>query len=146
MRKSLSRRENGRDKEEKRDWEGKRATWRECSLSLSPPWQTEWMGPLFSPFLCKWGLQSPSHPSLHRKTLAGPLRASCSHNPWAHIHAPSRGRGGSGIGGGCYHADSESFSEGHLHWAHIIKTFLIRCIALGEMEGRSCYASNGGLW
>lgn len=108
----------GEDKEANRSSEGKRASWKERSLSPSPPWQASWMGLLFSLFSCKSALQSCSHPSLHRRSLAGPLRASHSHNPPCHNCAPSRGvscgggvRDGGWDCGGC-HPDTVKVLEG----------------------------------
>lgn len=118
----------GEDKEANRSSEGKRASWKERSLSPSPPWQASWMGLLFSLFSCKSALQSCSHPSLHRRSLAGPLRASHSHNPPYHNCAPSRGVscvGGRRDGGmtmGVAIQTRWKCWKGHLHWGRIIKT------------------------
>lgn len=63
-------------------------------------WQASLNRPLFSPLLASLLMQNrpvqpPSHPSHNRKTMAGPLRASHSHNPptisQPHNPAPNRG-------------------------------------------------------
>lgn len=115
----------GEDKEANRSSEGNRARWKECSLSQSPPWQASWIGLLFSLFSCKSALQSCSHPSLHRRSLAGPLRASHSHNPPVHNCAPSRGCAEGGREGGTVGVAIQTqwkCWKGHLRWGRIIKT------------------------
>ncbi len=89
----------------------------------------------------EWGLYSlPSYVNGGFSLLA--IR-HCTERPWQALYEPPariipeptimRPAGGEGEVAGGLPCRQWKCSVGHLHWAHIIKTFLIRCIALREV-------------